>query len=104
MNQGTGFRRSWRANRGLYFAFCLLLCVGLIIASKVGVLGPLEGIISVPINAVSGLFNRVALGITNAATDLSEIQTLRQRNAELEEALAQFQSEIVDLREISSDY
>jgi rod shape-determining protein MreC len=35
---------------------------------------------------------------------LSEIQTLRQRNADLEEALAQFQTELVELREISSDY
>ena len=33
MNQGTGFRRNWRANRALYLIVCLLLCVGLIVAS-----------------------------------------------------------------------
>jgi rod shape-determining protein MreC len=81
-----------------------LLCIGLIVASRAGLLSPIEGVLSVPLNAVSGVFNRVALSITNTVTDLSEIQTLRQRNADLEEALAQFQSEIVELREIASDY
>lgn len=104
MNQGTGFRKTWRSNRVLYLVVCLLLCIGLIVASRAGLLSPIEGVLSVPLNAVSGVFNRVALSITNTVTDLSEIQTLRQRNADLEEALAQFQSEIVELREIASDY
>lgn len=104
MNQGTGFRRNWRANRILYLVVCLMLCAGLIVASLAGVLSPLEGIVSIPLNAVSGLFNRVALSITNTTTELSQIETLRQRNADLEEALAQFQAEIVELREVASDY
>jgi rod shape-determining protein MreC len=104
VNQGTGFRRNWRANRVLYLVVCLFLCAGLIVASNAGLLSPVEGILSVPLNAVSGVFNRVALGITNTLIDLSQIQTLRQRNADLEEALAQFQAEIVELREIASDY
>jgi rod shape-determining protein MreC len=81
-----------------------MLCGGLIVASRAGLLSPLEGIVSIPLNAVSGLFNRVALSITNTATEVSQIETLRQRNADLEEALAQFQAEIVELREIASDY
>lgn len=104
MNQGTGFRRNWRANRVLYLIVCLVLCGGLIAASSAGLLSPVEGLISIPLNAVSGVFNRAALSINNTLTDLSEIQSLRQRNADLEEALAQFQSEIVELREIASDY
>lgn len=104
MNQGTGFRRNWRSNRVLYLVVCLLVCIGLIVASGAGLLSPVEGILSVPLNAVSGVFNRVALAITNTATDLAQVQTLRQRNADLEEALAQFQAEIVELREIASDY
>ena len=104
MNQGGGFRRGWRGNRLAYFIVCVLLCVGLIAASRAGILAPVEGIISVPINAVSGFFNRVALRISTTAADLADIQSLRQRNADLEEALAQFQSELVDLREIASDY
>lgn len=104
MNSGTGFRRNWRANRALYFVVSLLACIGLIIASRTGLLSPIESLLTVPLSAVSGVLNRAALGITNTLTDLSEIQTLRQRNADLEEALAQFQAEIVELREISSDY
>lgn len=104
MNQGTGFRRNWRANRVLYLVVCLILCFGLMFASSAGFLSPVEGVLSVPLNAVSGVMNRVALSISNTATDLSQVQSLRQRNADLEEALAQFQAEIVELREIASDY
>ncbi len=104
MNQGSGFRRGWRGNRVVYFVVCLLACIGLIVASRSGVLAPVEGVISVPLNAVSGFFNRIALKLSTTASDLSEIQTLRQRNADLEESLAQFQSELVELREIASDY
>jgi rod shape-determining protein MreC len=53
---------------------------------------------------LSGIFNSIALGITNGAEDFTELQTLRERNADLEEALAQFQGELVELREIASDY
>ena len=83
---------------------CLFICVGLILASRAGLLSPVEGVLSVPLNAISGVFNRVALSLTNTVTDLSELQSLRERNANLEEALAQFQAEIVELREIASDY
>jgi len=104
VNQGTGFRRNWRANRGLYLLVCLLIASGLIVASRAGLLSPVEGVIAVPFNAVSGVLNRIALTISNTISDIAEIQSLRQRNAELEEALALFQSELVELREIASDY
>ncbi len=104
MNQSNGFRRGWRANRGLYLAVMLLLCIGLIVASRAGLLAPVEGVLSTPLTTIGGYFNRVALGISNRITDLSELNSLRQRNADLEEALAQFQSELVELREIASDY
>src|SRR5215207_3666188 len=100
----NGFRRNWRSNRVLYLIVCLIACAGLIFASRAGVLGPVEGLLAAPLNAITGVLNRAALSISNAVKDLSEIQSLRQRNADLEEALAQFQSELVDLREISSDY
>jgi rod shape-determining protein MreC len=82
----------------------MFLCTGLIVTSQAGLLTPIEGIAAVPLNILSGILNRVALSITNGAEDLTELQTLRERNADLEEALAQFQSELVELREIASDY
>lgn len=97
-------RRNWRANLGLYLLVCLLVCTGLIVGSLTGLLRPVENLVSTPLNAVVGWFNRAALGVSNTASDLAEIQTLRQRNADLEEALAQFQTELVELREIASDY
>jgi rod shape-determining protein MreC len=102
MNQT--FRRGWRSNRTVFFIVCMLLCAGLIVASSAGLLAPVESVIATPLNAVSGFFNRAALVMTNAVADLAEFQSLQQRNAELEAALARFQSELVELREIASDY
>ncbi|MDZ4764720.1 MAG: rod shape-determining protein MreC [Chloroflexota bacterium] len=104
MNGGLGYRRNWRANRGLFLFVTLIACAGLIIASRAGLLAPVEDALSTPINAVSGVFNRIALGINSSAGDLAQIQALQRRNSELEEALAQFQAELVELREIASDY
>lgn len=97
-------RRNWTANRILFLIFCLFLCGGLILVSAAGSLSVAEDTASTPLNFISGVFNNVAQRANTFAGDLAEIQTLRQRNAELEEALAQFQAELVDLREIASDY
>lgn len=95
---------NWRSNRLIFLGVCLFLCSGLIILSQTGVLSPVEGLASIPLNFVSGLLNRAALWFTNGTADLAEIQQLRDRNSDLEEALAQYQTELVELREIASDY
>jgi len=82
----------------------MFLCGGLIIISAAGTIAPVEGVLATPLNFLSGIFNDISQTVNSAITDLSEIQELRQRNAELEEALAQFQAELVGLREINSDY
>ncbi|MBZ0288998.1 MAG: rod shape-determining protein MreC, partial [Anaerolineae bacterium] len=51
-----------------------------------------------------GIFNRISLAVSGSVGDLADIETLRARNASLEEALVRFQAELVDLREIASDY
>lgn len=96
--------RNWRSNRPVFLAVSLFFCFGLMILSQVGLLAPLENILAVPLNLASGVFNDVALSLVSGVTDVAELQNLRQRNADLEEALAQFQSELVELREIASDY
>jgi rod shape-determining protein MreC len=96
--------RGWRSNRLLFLAVSLFFCFGLMVLSQTGLLGPLETVASAPLNLISGIFNNIALSITGGVTDITELQNLRQRNADLEEALAQFQSELVELREIASDY
>lgn len=102
MNQG--YRRGWRSNRAMFFLVLFVISVGLIIASQSGLLAPIEGAIAVPLNALSGALNRIALNISGSVVDLSEYQSLQQRNAELEEALARFQAELVELREVAADY
>jgi rod shape-determining protein MreC len=86
------------------FILSLLLCGGLIFLSASGILAPVEGVAAAPLQWLAGIFNRAALSITGGVTDLAELRSLRQRNAELEERLADFQSELVELREIASDY
>lgn len=96
--------RTWRSNRILLLGVCLLVGVGLIVTSRAGLLAPVEGIAAAPLNFVSSIFSRIGLGVTRSVEDWSEIDSLRQRNADLEEALARLTSEVTDLREIASDY
>ncbi len=96
--------RNWRSNRPLFLAVSLLLCIGLMIISQTGLLAPIENLAAIPLNIISGALSDVALSAVTGVTDLTELQNLRQRNADLEEALAQFQAELVELREIASDY
>jgi rod shape-determining protein MreC len=96
--------RRLRSNPLLFLLVSLFICFGLMFLSQSGILAPVENLASIPLNVMSGFFNRIALSISGGVTDLTELQNLRQRNAELEEALAQFQSELVELREIASDY
>ncbi len=96
--------RNWRSNRSLFFIVCIGVCGILIVLSQTGILGPVRGIAAVPLNFLTGIFTRLSTGLSNSTDSFEEVETLRQRNAELEEALARFQSELVELREIASDY
>lgn len=82
----------------------MIICAVLIAFSAAGSLGPVEGVMSTPVNFIAGIFNNLSQSINQTVTEYAEIGTLRERNAELEEALAQFQVELVQLREIASDY
>ena len=78
--------------------------MGLIAASITGLLRPLEGLASVPLGFLQGASNGVTTRVNKLVNNISDTQSLQQRNAELERALVNFQSEIVDLREIKADY
>ncbi len=93
-----------RSNRLLFFIVSVFFCLGLIALSVTGVLTPLQGLLAVPLQAVQGAINSVVQRGSTLAEDLLEIQTLQQRNRDLERQLAAFQAEIVELREIAHDY
>ncbi len=97
-------RQGWRSNRLIFLAVMLFLCSTMIVASLTGALASVEGVLAVPLNFISGILNRVALAVSHTLSDLAEINQLRERNAELEETLARFQAELVELRELASDY
>ena len=96
-------RRGWRSNRVFFFLFCLLVCVLLIFGSITGRLNGVENILSAPLEVISTFFNRAAQTANDFFGNFTNNQSLRERNAELEEALARAQAELVELREIASD-
>jgi rod shape-determining protein MreC len=94
------------ARRGRFFVLTVLIaiCAGLIGLSAAGILTPLEEIAATPLNWVSGVFNRLGLIISGSTEELQTIEELQQRNAELEQAIALLQEEVVAQREIVADY
>lgn len=97
-------RRNWQSNRVFLLSATLLLSVTLIVLSSVGILAPIENIIAAPLNLASRLMTQVALSLSDTDLTVDEVEELRRRNAELEESFALLQGELIELREISSDY
>jgi rod shape-determining protein MreC len=79
--------------------------VGIILlAGLSGVFRPIQGLLMIPLTAISSLFNRTAIVADQAGNELFDVNALRQRNQELEAQLARITGELIELREISSDY
>lgn len=93
-----------RSNRLLLFVFSVIFCLVLLGISVAGITAPAEGILAVPLQFVQGALNGVVVGSGSLLQDVVEIQQLQQRNSDLEAALAAFQAEIVELREIRNDF
>lgn len=91
-------------NRLILFGFVAFACVGLIAISLAGLLRPVQSVISIPLNLLQQGASGVSHKISGIMSDLADLQSLKERNAELERALVSFQAEIVDLREIKADY
>ncbi len=97
-------RQGGRGNRFVFLAIMLSLCGGLMLFSVIGILTPVESIVSSPLNAISGAFSRLSISLNNAFDDLNNFGRLTERVAELEEQLARQQVELIQLREVASDY
>jgi rod shape-determining protein MreC len=96
--------RNWRSNRLLFLGVCLVIALGLIVISQAGFLDPIKGIVAAPLNFVTSIFNRTTQDAVKVADMSSDVPTLQKRVADLEEALARYQSELVELREVANDY
>jgi rod shape-determining protein MreC len=82
----------------------MVIAVGLVAASLLGFLGPIQGLIATPINAVAAVFNRIGFAMNGNLNQVTDLETAQTRITELEDRLAQFQGELVELREVASDY
>jgi rod shape-determining protein MreC len=80
------------------------ISIALLLLGLVGALGPAEGVLRIPLTFLENIFGGAAGDASTFSQDLAEIRTLRERNRELEESLAQFQSELAELRAFRSDY
>lgn len=96
--------RGNRSPRSAAITMSLFLSVTLVVLSLVGTLAPAESVARVPLTFLQDIFGGISTSINNTVAELAEVRTLRQRNQELEEALAAFQAEVADSREISNDY
>ena len=96
--------QGWRSNPLILMILSLCACMLLITLSAVGLLAPAESAAAAPIRLVTGTFTNISLSMSQSAAEITEIRNLRSRVALLEETLAQYQSELVELREIESDY
>ena len=92
------------AGRLILLGIAIFICLALIFASLTGLLRPFEQVASVPLGVLQGASNGVTNKVSSLVNNISDYQSLQQRNAELERALVNFQSEIVELREIKADY
>lgn len=73
-------------------------------AGTLGILGPFEDIVSVPLNAITGGFTRLSQTVSRLLSETNDVNELRRRNRELEDQFIKLQGELIQLREISSDY
>ncbi len=94
----------YRSNRLLLFVISVILCGILIALSVAGLTAPIGNLLAVPLQWVEGVANGLVMRTTGLAEDILTIQQLEERNRSLEAALAAYQAEIVELREIRHDY
>ena len=93
-----------RGGRLFSFGMTLLAVLLLIYLSVTGALGPLEGIVAVPLNFAQRVVGSPARSVGGLVDDLSAYQRQKQRIDDLEEALAIYQAELAQLREKGADY
>ena len=81
-----------------------VLAAGLLLVSLLGLTRPLEDLLAAPLNALTRLLTQTSRTIITASEAPQTMEELLQRNADLERQLAALTAELLQLREIASDY
>ena len=97
-------RSNGRSRRFRWLITLIVLVSGIMTISYTGLLSPVEGVVAIPLNWVTGQLNDSAQDFRDAQDDTDDPEQLKQRIGELEEQLARIQSEVIQLREIEADY
>jgi rod shape-determining protein MreC len=93
-----------RGGRVFSFAMTMVIVALLIFFSAQGALGPLQSVISLPLDFLQRVFGGTTRDASTFVSDVAEYQRLEQRNKDLEEAAAIYQAELAQLREKALDY
>ena len=93
-----------RSPHRVAISFSIMIAMSLILLSAIGILAPAENIARVPLTFFENIFGGASRFVDTTVAEIIELRTLRERNRELEEALAAFQAEVAESREIRSDY
>lgn len=93
-----------RSPRSAAISLSVFISASILFLSILGTLAPAESLARVPLTALQGVFGSISTTVDATVAELIEIRTLRERNQELEQSLAAFQSEVAESREIRSDY
>jgi len=97
-------RRDWRSNRFIWFMLVLGFSLSLIVIGRLGFFAPIQGVLATPLQVLSGLFSSAEGRLSEFSGQFDDPQTLRRRVAELERQLASITGELIQLREVASDY
>ena len=93
-----------RGNRVFTFAMTTVIVMLLIYFSSQGAVGPLEDVVSVPLNFAQGVIGGMTQSISGFVDDVANFRKLERRNKDLEEALAVYQAKLAELVEKGQDY
>lgn len=98
-------RRNWFAGRLTLLGILIIICIGLIVMSRLGITLPIENILATPMSWINSAFYSISGNAINTVNqEVLTIAELEDRNADLERQLVQLQEELTNLREIAADY
>jgi rod shape-determining protein MreC len=93
-----------RSPRTVAIVSATFISLAIMILSLIGFLAPAESTGRVPLTFLEDIFGGLSQSLEGTTNELAEVRGLRQRNAELEQALVALQAEVAELREYRSDY